>query len=149
MLTDTICTLRVTAPDADVARVSARHEQFDVGRPIEFDEMTRRISALEFVLGALAGEVVNGLREFADRRRVEIDHVEAVISGEVERALAYLEVVGEPAEPRIRRVHLKLFVSSRDEAGIRRLWPELLARLPIVCTMRAAVSLDLDLVVTA
>src|SRR6185436_3202717 len=99
-------------------------------------------------LGALAGEVVSGLRDFAWRRRVDVDQIEAIVSGELEDALAYLEVVGESGRPRIARIHLKVFVSSPDEHAVRRLWEEMLDRLPLVCTMREAVRLELELTCT-
>ena len=69
--------LRVTAPDPDVARVSIGRRQFSIGRPLEFDEASPHVAAIEYTLGAVGGEVVNGLRAFADRRRLSIDAVEA------------------------------------------------------------------------
>ena len=65
------CTARVTTAGPDAARVSVRRQQFLVGRPLELDETSPRIAALEYAIGALAGEVVNGLRVFAWRRRVD------------------------------------------------------------------------------
>lgn len=142
------CTLRVTAREPDVARVSVRNEQFLVGRPLELDAASPRIAALEYALGALAGEVVNGLRHFAWRRRVDLEHAEALVTGELERGLAYLEVVGEEGSPRIARVHIKVFVASADEPGIRQLWTDVLERLPLLGTLRSAASVHLELIVT-
>ena len=148
MMNGTTCTLRVTSTDRDRARVSVRRQQFSIGRPIEFDEESPNIAALEYALGAVAGEVVSGLRAFASRRRVDVDQIEAIVTGELEHALAYLEVVGETGRPRIARVHLKVFVASPDEQAVRRIWEEMLDRLPLVCTWRAAVQLDLELTCT-
>jgi hypothetical protein len=142
------CTLRVTTSGADEARVSTRRQQFAVGRPMEFDDAAPRIAAIEYALGAIAGEVVNGLRDFASRRRIDIEHVEAVITGELEHGLTYLEVVGEEGRPAITRVHVKVFVASTDESGVRRLWPVLLERLPLFCTLRSAFPIDLELTMT-
>lgn len=142
-------TLRVTAHEPEIARVAVRKEQFLVGRPLEIDAASSRISPLEYALGALAGEVVNGLRQFAWRRRVDVEHVEALVTGELEHGLAYLEVVGEGGPPRLARVQLKVFVASNDEAGVRRLWTDLLDRLPLVGTLRSAMPVELDLVMTA
>ena len=141
-------TLRVTAADPELARVTVRRHQFDIGRPMELDEAAPRISALEYALGAVAGELVNGLRVFASRHRVDVDRVEAVIAGELEHGLTYLEVVGEAGQPRIARVHLKVFVATADELGVRRIWSELVERLPLFCTMRAAFPIDLELTMT-
>lgn len=148
MENDITCTLRVTASEREVARVTTRRNQFIVGRPLELDETSPRIAALEYALGALAAEVVNGLRVFAERRRLELDAVEALVTGELRHGLAYLEVVGEPTPPAIARIRLQVFVASPDEATLRRLWTELLERLPLACTLRLAVPIDWELTIT-
>src|SRR5215831_6471998 len=102
--------LRVTAA-GPALRVSAGRRQFSVGRPVEFDEASAHVSALEYALGAAGGEIVNGLREFARRRRIDIDAIEAVVAGELTHALTYLEVVGETEPPRLTRISVKVFVS--------------------------------------
>ena len=141
--------LRVTAPDRDVARVSVGRRQFSIGRPLEFDEASPRVAAIEYALGAVGGEVVNGLRVFADRRRLAIDAVEAVVSGTLEHGLSYLEVVGEEGQPRIARVHVKVFVAAPDAAATRALFEHVLDRLPLVCTLRAALALTTELILTS
>lgn len=143
-----VCALRVTAHEPDVARVSVRKEQFRVGRPLEFDPASPRISALEYALGALASEVVNGIRHFAWRRRLEVDEVEALITGELVHGLSYLEVLGEHGEPRIAGINLKVFVACADEAGVRRLWEDIVNRLPLLATLRLAVPIRLNVIVT-
>jgi hypothetical protein len=144
---DTIAfSLRVTAPSPDVARVSIGRRQFSIGRPLEFDETSPHVAAIEYALGAVGGEIVNGLRAFADRRRLAIDAVEAVVSGALESGLTYLEVIGEQGQPRIARIHVKVFVSAVDEVAIRALFDHLLDRLPLVCTLREALPLTIELV---
>ena len=59
--------LRVTAPERAPAHVSIGRRHFVIGRPIEFDDASPHVAALEYALGAVGGEVVNGLREFARR----------------------------------------------------------------------------------
>ena len=143
------CTLRVTAPgDGAAARVSVRRHQFIVGRPIEFDEQSPEIAAMEYVLGAVGAEVVNGVRAAARRQRVDVDQIEALVTGEVEHALVYLEVIGEQGQPRLSRVHVKLFVTGPDEPAIRRVYAAVVERLPLVCTLQAAARVDLELIVT-
>ena len=149
---DTIAfSLRVTAPDADVARVSIGRRRFSIGRPLEFDEASPHVAAIEYVLGAVGGEVVNGLRAFAGRRRLSIDDVEAVVSAELENGLTYLEVIGERGQPRIARIHVKVFAAAAaaDAAAARRLFGQMLDRLPLVCTLRAALNLTIERVLTS
>ena len=142
------CALRVSGTSPEGARVSVRRQQFAVGRPIEFDEASPRIAALEYAVGAVGAEVVGGLSGLARQRHVDIDDVEALVRCEVEHALVYLGVVGEHGQPRIARMHVKVFVSAADEPSVRRIWEELADRLPLVSTMRAACPLDLELVMT-
>ena len=143
-------TLRVTATEPDVSRVSVRRQQFPVGRPIEFDVDAPRVAALEYVLGAVGAEIVGGLRMFAKRRRIELDQIEAIVNGELENPLVFLEVIGEAGGPRIARLHVKVFVTTAaDEQTLRRLWDETLERLPLVCTLRGAVDLVTELAIAA
>jgi hypothetical protein len=138
--------LRVTAPEPAVARVLAGRRQFSIGRPVEFDAASPHVAALEYALGAVGGEVVNGLREFARRRRLAIDAVEALVSGDLHDGLAYLEVIGERGRPRLRRIAIKVFVASVDDVATRALFDEMLERLPLVSTLREALDLDIELV---
>jgi hypothetical protein len=140
--------LRVTAPGPASARVSVGRRNFSIGRPVEFDDASPHVAALEYALGAVGGEVVNGLREFARRRRVAIEAVEALVTGELEEGLAYLEVIGENGRPRIRRVTIKVFVASVDEKATRALFDETIERLPLVSTLRGALDLEIELVHT-
>jgi hypothetical protein len=140
--------LRVTAPGPVAARVSVGRRNFSIGRPVEFDDASPHVSSLEYALGAVGGEVVNGLREFARRRRLAIDAVEALVIGELQDGLTYLEVIGERGTPRIRRIAIKVFVASGDDTATRALFDEMIARLPLVSTLREALDLDVELVLT-
>src|SRR3954464_7342547 len=124
--------LRVTAPGPAIARVSAGRRHFSIGRPVEFDDASPHVAALEYALGAVGGEVVNGLREFARRRRLAIDAIEALGTGELLGGPAYLEVIGEAGRPRIGRIGIKVFVASVDDTATRALFDETIARLPLL-----------------
>jgi len=141
--------LRVTAPGSADARVSIGRRHFSIGRPVEFDDASPNVAALEYALGAAGGEIVNGLREFARRRRLAIDAIEALVSAELEHALTYLEVVGETQPPRISRISVKVFVSTGDGAAMRTLFAEILDRLPLACTLRATLDLKTELILTS
>ena len=141
--------LRVTAPGPHAARVSVGRRQFSIGRPVEFDDASPHVAALEYALGAVGGEVVNGLREFARRRRFDIDAVEALVTGELQNGLTYLEVIGERARPRIARIAIRVFVASVDDHATRALFDEMLEHLPLVSTLRNALDLDIALVLTS
>ena len=136
-------------PGPAIARVSVGRRSFSIGRPVEFDDASPHVAALEYALGAVGGEVVNGLREFARRRRLQIDAVEALVTGELEGALAYLEVIGESGRPRIRRIAIKVFVASVDASAISVLFDEMIERLPLLSTLREALEVDVELIETS
>jgi len=143
-------TLRITATDNEAADVVARRHRFSVGRPLHFDAEYQHVTALEYVLGALGAEIVNGLRLSARRRRIELDDIEAVVDGELDNPLTYLEVVGAEGHPGLTRVLVKVYVASpHDEQTWRSLWDETRERLPLVRTFRSALSLNVELQVTA
>ena len=139
--------LRITASES-AARVSAGRRQFPIGRPVEFDEASPHVAAIEYALGAVGGELVNGLREFARRRRIVIDEVEAIVTGELANGLAYLDVIGERGRPTLSRIAVKVFVSSPDP-NVRALFEDMLTRLPLANTLRQALDLQIDLVLTS
>ena len=116
----------------------------------EFDDASPHVAALEYTLGAVGGEVVNGLREFARRRRLPIDAVEALVTGELQDGLVYLEVLGETGRvKRISRIAIKVFVASVDDRATQALFDEMIERLPLVSTLREALNIDVELVLTS
>lgn len=139
-------TLRVSAAERGQATVFTRQHQFRVGAPVRFDRAYEAVSALEYVLGAIGADLVNGLQALARKRRVAIERIEAVVEGELNNPLAYLGVIGETGHPGLQRVQVKVYVASlEEEAAIRRLWQEVLATSPLVYTFQAAIRLDLRL----
>jgi len=139
-------TLRVSTARKDRATVFVRQQQFTVGAPVQFDAAYDAITALEYVLGAIGADVVHGLQALARKRRVEVDHVEAVVEGELNNPLTYLGVVGESGHPGLERVSVKVYVASIAPAEeVRRLWQEMLDRSPLVRTFQPAIRFELSL----
>jgi len=139
-------TLRVSGAERGEAMVFTRQHQFRVGAPVHFDRAYEAVSALEYVLGAIGADLVNGLQALARKRRVAIERIEAVVEGELNNPLAYLGVIGETGHPGLQRVQVKVYVASpEEEPTLRSLWQEVLATSPLVCTFQAAIRLDLRL----
>jgi len=140
------CRLRVTSNDPETARVSVRRHQFTVGRPLSVDVEYGHLTALEYALGALAAELVTGLREFAKRRRLELDEIEAVVNGGLDNPLVYFEVVGETGVVGLSPITIKVYVASRhDDDTIRQLWNHTLERLPLARTFTSTASVQFTL----
>lgn len=141
-------TLRVVAAGRHAVRVTTRGVQLSIGRPVEFDSEATDVSALECALAAVGAEVVGGLRTFAERRRLVVDDVEAVVKGELEAPLVYLGVIGESGTPRLSRVAVKVYVASPEETRlIERAFHDALAVLPLVGTLRGSTHVSIDLVI--
>jgi hypothetical protein len=139
-------TLRVSTTHTDCASVFVRKHRFDVGAPVHFDVEYDAISALEYVLGAIGADIVNGLQALARKRRLEIDHIEAVVQGELNNPLTHLGVIGEEGHPGLEKVSVKVYVASLEaEAEIQRLWQEMLARSPLVWTFQSAIQFELHM----
>jgi len=138
--------LRVRSTGSGEAMAYVRTHQFGIGAPVHFDEEYHRVTALEYVLAALGADVVTGFRTLARRRRLSIDHVESVVSGELNNALSYLGVIGEDGHPGLERITIRVYVGSDEsEEQLRQVWQEVLARSPLVHTFAPAVTLDLRL----
>lgn len=117
-----------------------------VGKPVDFDADADAISAVEYLLGALGADLVNGLAAVARRRRVDLDRVEATVEGRLDNALTHLAVEGEAGHPGLAQATVKLYVSSPSpEADIRAAWDETLRLSPLARTLRDSVQLDLTL----
>jgi hypothetical protein len=71
------------------------------------------------------------------------------VTGELDKALGYLEVIGEPRQPRSTTSRIKLVVAAPDEGALRTMFDEMVNRLPLVCTLRSAMRLDVELIFTA
>lgn len=141
--------LRVSTTPQRGATVFVRKHQFAVGDPLQFDAEYNAITALEYVLGAIGADVVSGLQNLARKRRVALDHVEAVVEGELNNPLTYLGVIGESGHPGLERVSVKVYVASlAAEEEIRRVWQEVLDRSPLVRTFQPAMRFELSLQVT-
>ena len=137
------------ANEAAGARAYVRKNHFDVGLPLTFDSEYAHVTALEYLLGAIAGGLVAGLKDLGRRRRLDIDHVEAVIHAELRNPLTYLGVVGETGDPGISGINVKVYVeTAAAEETIRGLWDEMLRRSPMWHTFRTLTRIDLQLELT-
>jgi hypothetical protein len=138
--------LRVGSGGRGQAAVYVRHHRFEVGAPVQFDEQYDSLTALEYVLGAIGADIVNCLRLAARRSRVELDNVEALVSGKLNNPLTHLGVAGEEGHPGLETVSIRVYVSSTEqEDRIRQVRSETQERSPLLCTFRSAIELELEL----
>lgn len=143
---DFVWRARVSADAHAKASVFVRKHSFVVGRPLDFDAEADSVSAVEYLLGALGADVLNGFRAEAKRRRLRVDRAEATVEGRLDNPLTHLRVVGEQGHPGLSSASVKVYASSPDaEEAVREAWTDSLERSPLVRTLRPTVALKLDL----
>ncbi len=145
-MSDYTWTARVHSAGDQEAKVYARNHAFTVGQQASFKETDLHPSAVEYLLGALGGDLVNGFQAQANRRRVLINAIEVRLSGQLNNALTHLGVIGEVGHPGFESITGTLYVSTdADESTLQALWRTTLERSPLVNTLQRCVALSLDL----
>jgi uncharacterized OsmC-like protein/TusA-related sulfurtransferase len=126
--------------------VYCRNFSFDVGQPASFDEKDAHPSAVEYLLGALAGDLATGFATSCSRSGLEVDDVEISVKARLADALAHLGM--SDGDPSLARIELKCFASTLDdEAKVREAWESTVARSPVARTLRKSVELVTRLVI--
>lgn len=139
-------TARVRGAGANEATAYMRNHAFTVCRQASFKEADPHLSAIEYFLGALGGDLVTGFAAHAARRGIIMDALEASLSGHLNNPLAFLGVVGETGHAGFEAIRGTLYVSAdADQATLQHVWQETLARSPLVNTLQRCVALSLDL----
>lgn len=139
-------TSRVRWLGEDRATAYTRNHAFTVGGQASFREADAHPDAVEYLLGALGGDLISGFASQAARRGVEVDAMEASISGRLDNPLVFLGVVGESGHSGFETISCTLYVSADvDEKILKEIWQTTLARSPLVNTLDRCVDLTLNL----
>ena len=142
--TDYAWTSRVSWMSEGWATAYARNHAFTVGGQASFRETDAHPDAVEYLLGALGGDLISGFASYATRSGVEVDAMEASIFGRLNNPLTLLGVVGESGHPAFETISCTLYVSA-DERLLEDIWQTTLARSPLVNTLDRCVGLTLNL----
>ncbi len=139
-------TSRVSWTGEGWATAYTRNHAFTVSGQASFREADAHPDAVEYLLGALGGDLISGFASQATRRGVEVDAMEASISGRLNNPLVLLGVVGESGHPGFETISCTLYVSAdADEKILKEIWQTTLARSPLVNTLDRCVGLTLNL----
>lgn len=142
-------TLRVRGVADNQAAVYARNNSFTVGKPASFAQTDPHPSAVEYLMGALGADLVNGFQAIAHQRGVTIDALEMTLRGHLRNPLVYLGVIGEEGDPGFAEITGTLYVSApADEETLQAIWQATLERSPIANTLKHGVELRIDLRMT-
>jgi len=141
--------LRVEGVGERQAKVYSGKHAFSIGRQASFSDEDDHPSAVEYLLGALGGDLVSGFRSQAAKQGVQVDALELIVSGRLGNPLVSLGVVGAEGNPGFESISVTLYVSSdADEPTLQRIWSSTLAISPVVKTLERCVALVLELRVT-
>jgi hypothetical protein len=141
--------VRVRANPDGGTTAYARAHAFEVGPALPFDAEEGRLTALEYLLGALGGDLVAGFRTLARKRRLAIDEVEATVDATLDNPLTHLGVVGEEGHPGIVRLAIRVHVATAEpEDEVQVAWEEAMRRSPLLRTLASAATIDAVMTVT-
>jgi hypothetical protein len=146
---DHVFQVRVQRTAALVARAYARGQSFDVGSQASVRESDPQPSAVEYLIGALGGDLVWGLERAAEAEGIPLHAIEISLNGRLDNILAHLGVVGEHGHPGLAAIDGTAYIGSdADETSIRRAWHRTLGRSPLYHTLSrcAAVSIALKVI---
>jgi len=147
--TDHPWSLRVRGLSNLEERVYSGKHAFSVGRQASFTDEDPHPSAVEYLLGALGGDLVSGFQKEAAKRGVKIDATELVISGRLENPMVFLGVIGAEGGAGLGAIVATLYVGAEaDEPTLEEIWRATLTTSPLANTLGHSVSLTLSLQVT-
>jgi len=142
-------TVRVQVADAKAASVRAGKSSFVVEGQASFDDLAAHPCAVEYLLGALGGDLVCGFRSQAARRGVVVEDLELSIAGRLNNALAHVGVIGEEGHAGLEAVNGTLYVSAEaGDAELAEIWRATLRHSPLVQTLQRCVDLSLEVKLT-
>lgn len=126
-------------------RVFARNHAFDVGQPASFETADEAPAAIEMLLGALAGCLVNGFAWRASKRGLELRGAELALSARLENVLFFLGVDAS-GHPGLAEVTGTLYLDADLSQDLfDELWRETLARSPVAQSLLRGAPIRIDL----
>ena len=139
-------TARLRWSDDRHATAYARNHTFPIGQAVSFHTTDAHPSAVEYLLGALGGDLLSGFARAAARCAVPLDALEASVSGRLNNPLVALGVIGETGHPGFEEIAATLYVSAEaDEPTLHGVWQATLAASPLVHTLQRCLALHLEI----
>jgi hypothetical protein len=124
--------------------VYCRNFSIEVGQPASFEASDKHPSAVEYLLAALAGDLITGFAAECIKNNLAVDDIEMTVSGRLNNILAHLGL--EDGDPSFSSIEMKLFVSSfEDPSKVRAAWDRTRKRSPLAATIEKATELKIKL----
>lgn len=138
--------VRVLPAPGQNATSYCRNLSFVIHKPVSFDTSDPHPAAVEYLLGALAADLLLGFQTVARRAGLPVQDLEAAFTGVLRNPLVALGVVGETGEVAFERIRGTVYAYIEGEQEhIAALWQETLRRSPIYNTLKHSVALEIEL----
>jgi uncharacterized OsmC-like protein len=138
--------VRVQRTAGRIARAYGRGQSFDVGSQASLREADAQPSAVEYVLGALGGDLVCGFERAAEGQGIPLHAIEITLNARLDNVLTHLGVVGEQGHPGFAAIEGTAYVGSdAEEEAIQRAWQRTLDRSPLYHTLSRCASVTIAL----
>lgn len=138
--------VRVRGRPEGVARAYCRKHTFDISAPLGVGDEEAAPAGVDYLLGALGGELLTGFAREAERRGIELSGLEATVQGRLNNPLRAVGVIGESGHPGFEAIEATLYVGAMADAdALDDIWRTALDRAPLVHTLERCVSLSLEL----
>jgi hypothetical protein len=143
---DRVWTVRAHAVGPDEVRAYSGRHVFSVGAQAALQPSDLHPSAVEYLLGALAGDLLRGFRLEAARRSVVVRATELSLAGRLNNVLVHLGVRGEDGHAGLESVTGTLYASMDGDAPTRdAAWQETLTRSPLFQTLSRCATVSIEL----
>jgi uncharacterized OsmC-like protein len=138
--------VRVSGISETESKVYAGRNTFSIGKQADFTGDGAHPSAVELLLGALGSDLVNGFRRLAEKRGIEIEAIESVVSGRLGNPLVFLGVVGAEGNPGFESISATVYVSAdAEQPTLEEVWKATLKGSPLVRTLEHSTTLSLSI----
>src|SRR5688572_6462949 len=100
------------------AKVTARNHSFAVGQPASFDTEDAAPSAVELLLGALAGALTTGLSWRLSRQQIAVQNLEVVCKARSKDPTVFLGLGGGSGGPELAAIDVSVYVAADCEREV-------------------------------
>jgi hypothetical protein len=135
--------VRARSVKSGVVRIDSRTHGYLVEGQTQQAPDAANPSSLDYLLGALASDLIAGLEREARRAGAALDQVEASLSARLDNPLVALGVIGESGSARIAGIRGSVYVCGDvAEPALRECWEQALAKAPVYATLSQCIAVD-------
>lgn len=127
------------------AIVTAKAHHFVVDSPLSLGGPNEEVNPVDLLLSSLATSATFVCERAAQELNIPLQKAAVIVIGEFDPRGSY----GEPIDPRIQTLHLRLLVAGVSAEQAETLANAVKTRCPIYATLSRAVTVELDVAVEA